>query len=221
MKPIISGNSVTKVADFNGTIPVQRGIFVINDVIYANAGGYIVSIGDRYKTSYAVNQLTYFSNTGYSGVLAYNQLGDCFVGSSAASDGTVPCFNNINGGATSGSARFSDYYPDVPSGKLARLKNVVIEYDTVLTADASNGNMSMVISTDANSGSYTLIANKASVAIPLINRFTRDVSENILGASTASFTSFQILISWNAGSGGSAPRISRISVEYEFIEAKN
>lgn len=219
---VISGNSVDKVADYDGTIPNNRGIVVLNEVIYTNSGGQIITIGDRFKKdTYPVNHISDFSGVGYSGVLAYNEIMTCFMGSSATSAGTTPVFNNINNGLASGSCRVPLYYPDFPTGKIGRIKYVYVEYYKPLTAGGTNGNFSLVLNTDLGSGSYTLIANKSSVTIPLINRISRTTSNLIINANNASFTCFDLLMSWVASTNGDSPTISSISVEYELLEVTN
>ena len=54
---VVSGNSLIEIASFDGTIPINRGVTVINDIIYINAGGKILSIGDKYRKSGAINNV--------------------------------------------------------------------------------------------------------------------------------------------------------------------
>lgn len=219
---VISGNSVVKVADFSGTIPNQRSVVVLNDVIYLNAGGLVVSVGDRYSESTAVNTVAVFGNSGFSGVLKYNELQTCLMGSSSASDGTGPVFNNINNGYGGGNARSTVVYPEFPEGKLGRVKSVTIQYYQPLAAGGTNGNFSFQVVTDSNTGTYTILANQSSVTAPVTKKYTRTSAGAILNASVASFSGVSWLISWNEASpGGVSPSISKIIIEYELLELKN
>lgn len=205
---IISGNSTRKVADWDSTIPSQRGVVVINEVVYMNCGGQLITVGDRYSGGYAVNHIANFEKLGVSGVLFYNDTSSCFTGSS--SDGT-PCFNNFNNGKGAGQCKTFMIYPDFPFGKIGRVMEVNIEYDRSLAAGGTNGDMSAVLSADASTESKTFIANLSSVAVPLVKKYQQATNGDSISMP---FSAIDVLLSWNTSSGGSSPGIARVFIDY-------
>lgn len=219
---VVSGNSVTKVGDYTGSQPANRGVVVLNDVIYINSAGSVIAVGDRYtKNTYPINTVAVFSNSGFSGVLIYNKLRACLMGSSAASDGTAPCFNNLDNGMGGGSCTTTLFFPETPFGKVVKVSAVTVHYYQPLAAGGTNGNISLTLSVDSNTATYLLLANVSSVTVPLVKRITRTTAGLLLNASVASCSAFQLQFSWNSSTGGSSPQVSRVVVEYDLLEAKN
>ena len=219
---VVSGNSVTKVGDYTGSQPTNRGVVVLNDVIYINSAGSVITVGDRYtKNVYPINTISIMSNNGFSGVLAYNQVRTCLMGSSGAADGTAPCFNNLDNGKGAGDCRTTLYSPNMPFGKVGKIQSITVEYYVALAAGGTNGNFSLTISVDSNNATYLVVANQSEVTQPLTKRYTRTTSGTLLNASVASFSAFQLAFSWNSSTGGSSPLVSRVIVEYDLLEAKN
>lgn len=211
---VLSGSSVEKLADFDGVIPLNTGVVVVNDVIYLNAGGKIIAVGNKYmKGSRAVTHIATFSQPGTSGAMFYNTTGPYLAGSAAQS--TSYCFNNINNGHGSASAVTYYFSPEFAPGKMGKLKAISVEFEKPLAAGGTNGNLSMSIATDANSESRTFIANKSSVVVPLMKRYTLSTT----GLELPTFCTFRITTSWAGSTAGVSPAISRILVEYDTINS--
>ena len=215
----ISGNTVTKVADYYyGGQPTNRGVVVANDVIYINAGGYITTIGDRFTPSNATNNIALIngSNVGYSGVLLFNQLRTCLMGSTAATAGSSPSFHNMDNGYSNGEIKYPFVFPPFPSGKRGIIRTVEIEY---YSTNDGTGTFTLQVDIDNGSATYTVINAESTIALPLVKRKTRTSAGDILGASFGSFTSIRPSFTWAAGT--TSPLVSRLSIEYDLIETTN
>lgn len=209
---VISGSSVTKVADFNGTAPTNRGIQVINDIIYMNAGGKILAMGNSFKKSFAINHLFTTSATGTSGALLYVDLITGFI----ASAGTSQCVNAIysnNGAGTCEIKTFFDHL-DLPYNKLGRVTDIYVRYANPLVAGGTNGTFSLFLSTDNTTQSATIINALSSVAIPLKKRYGLTTSSGVL----PTFSSVGFFASWAASTAGASPAIVSIEINYELID---
>ncbi len=207
---IISGNTVTKIADFDGVLPTQRGVVTESDIIYLNCGGYINTVGDRFtKNSYAINQIAAFSNVGTSGVLIYNALQSCLLG--ASSDGTH-AFENINNTPGAGSCRTPLFTPDFPLDKMGRIRSVTIEYYQPIAASGTNGNITVALQVDSVTQA-PLVSSLSSVVSPLLKKYSIPTS-----GVFPQFVGVEILINWNASTGGDSPSISKIMIDYELVD---
>jgi len=218
---IISGNQVTKLADFDGVMPVDNGTVVLGDMFYMNCGGKILSCGDKYMSGndYFMNNVAILSANGISGVLAWNALRDCFMGSSS---GGTPCFNNIGNGLDSGGCSTPFYYPEIPFGKIAKIKAVQVEFYTEVAQAGANGNLTFAIGVDNYTGLYTIFTNLSSVSLPLRKRYTRTATANtLINASFASGTCFNLIFNWGQSTSGTSPTISSVAIEYDLLEIKN
>lgn len=216
---VITGNTVTKVADYyEGSQPTNRGVVVANDLIYINSGGYVTTVGDRFIKSNAVNNIALIngSNVGSSGFLLFNQLRTCLLGSTAASNGASPSVHNLDNGYSNAEVKYPFVFPPFPEGKRGNIKNVEIEYYS--TNDGS-GSFTLQIDIDNGSATYTIVSAESSVTLPLVKRKTRVTSGDIVGASFGSFTSLRPSFSWVAGT--SSPLVSRLSIEYDLLETTN
>jgi len=216
---VITGNSVTKVADYyEGGQPTNRGVVVANDVIYINSGGYITAIGDRFAKGNATNNIALINgtNVGYSGVLLFNQLRSCLMGSTAASNGTSPSFHNMDNGFSNADVKYPFVFPPFPTGMRGSVKNVEIEY---YTTNSGTGAVTVQFDIDNGSATYTIVNAESTIGLPLVKIKTRTSSGDITGASFGSFTSIRPSLSWTAGT--TSPQISRISIEYSLIATTN
>jgi len=212
---MISGTSTRKVADFDGTIPAQRGVVVVNGVVTMNAGGQIITVGDKYAGGEAVNFIAGLERTGVSGVLFYNSTNTCFTGSSYGD--SFPCFNNLSNGKGPGQVKTFSVYPDFGVNKVGRIKGIFIEYAKPLAASGTNGDMSAVLTTDNASVSSTFIANVNTIALPLVKQYAQPLD----GSFFPQFSSVALTLSWNAaGNGGESPGIARLWIDY-LIEDVN
>lgn len=210
---VISGTSLVKLADFDGTLPRQRGIVVENEIIYMNCGGRIISVGDKTMKSNAINNIGNFSSATTSGVLFYNfsnTTQPCFTGSTSID--TTYYFGNLNNGMASGSYRSTYFTPDFPLNMQGKIKAVYVQYDRTLTAGGSNGDITIQLVVDLTT-TVTIVANKSSVAVPLIKRHSLDASN----ANFPQFSGFEVLFNWNAGTAN-APCIAKLIIEYEDVQ---
>ena len=214
---MITGNTVTKVADFSGISPIQRGVYVANDVLYINSGGRIITVGNPYqKGSNVVNYIGAFRNETTSGVIDYSFIGSCLMGGSSA--GGTHSFNTMNGFQYDGQAVAQGYYfqPDLPYGKIARIKSVVVEFYSIVTANANNGSLTINMRTNFSPGTAKRVVNLLDSVDTIIKRYTYSNT----GESFQSFTSISPQFIWETtlGSDGVVPLISKLSVDYELLE---
>jgi len=213
---VISGNQVTKIADFDGTIPVNRGIVVLNDIIYMNAGGRLLAMGDKFEESYAINYLNLASANGLSGTLQYADIISGFIISSATSPGVAPCINTINSnnGIGAGSVKTFFVNPEFPYGKTGRVISVIVEYYQALSASGNNGTLTLQLTTDTSSTTHTVISALSSVELPLTKRYTQTTAAGKLPA----FSTLGWFAQWASSTTGNSPTISRIEIEYIIEE---
>lgn len=215
---VVTGNSVTTVASFNGVIPIHRGAVVVNDIIYLNAGGKVITVGDRYEESKAVNHISSFRVTGASGVLFYNTSITNINLTGSASDGSTSYqFNHLNSLKGDANCSTPGYSPIFPPGKIGRVKFIEIEYYQIMTYAASNGDVSLSLATDSGQTNTLIVSAVDTVDRPLIKRYTRGTAGEIL----PKFATFSLSLSWNTSAGTDSPTISRIVVDYELLEIKN
>jgi len=205
---MISGNSVTKLADFDGTAPANRGIVVINDIIYLNAGGKIIAMGDKYKKSYDINHLYSTSQQGTSGALLWTDLQQGFV----ASAGVTPCLNIMQSSNGTGDGNLKTFYfdPEFDYMKIGRVKSVTVKYYGLCTAGA--GTMSLQLFTDNSSTSSLVINALDTVALPLQKRY----SQTTAGAPLPSFSTVALSLVWPTV--GASPVVSTVELEYELLD---
>jgi hypothetical protein len=212
---VISGTTVTKIADWDGIIPVLRGVVVANDVLYLNCGGEIVSVGDRYIKSNAVNHIGTLRNAGVSGGLFYDPASSSLVLWGGTSASTTYSFTGLGlNGLGAGECGTFSVFPPFPVGKIGKISSVVVEYTKPLAANANNGQLTLLIK--VNSGETTAIIEnaKASVTSPL----TRKYSVTTAGANLPQFTSLELFMSWATSSSASAPIVSRVTIEYDHVD---
>lgn len=216
---VISGNQVTKIADFDGTIPINSGVVVLNDIIYMNAGGKILAMGDKYRKSYDINHIYSTSATGISGILAYADLITGFIASSATAVSTAPCVNTIysNNGMGAGGAKTFFFDPEFGYNKIGRVMSIIVRYYDVLASSGGNGSMSLALNIDNNTTSHTIISALSSVVLPLSKKYNQTTSAGKLPLfSTIGWTS--TWISSTGGSGSLSPIISGVDIEYVIEE---
>ena len=208
---VLSGSTVENIADFDGTMPINSGIVVINRMIFLNAGGKIIAVGNKYVKSNAVNHIATLSQNGTSGILFYNTAASLLAGSAAS--GASYCFNNINNGAGSGSAVTYYFDPQFAPGKRGKAKSIIIEYEKPIAAGGTNGNVSISLGFDTNSQTRTIVANKSSVVVPLVKRYLYSTT----GEPMPEFNTFRFTFSWAASTNGVSPTISRVIFEYDDV----
>jgi hypothetical protein len=214
----ITGNTVKTIASWNGSAPINRGIVVNDEMVHMNCGGRIISVGSIYKQGNMVNNLASFplvSGT-LGGCLFYRPLGDNLCGS--VTDNGTHYFQRTtaDNSTNTGSVYFPQLVPDFPFGKRGRITHVEVEYYTPLTAAATNGTFTLTLLSD-NTTTSTVISAKNDVVVPLGRRYTRDTS----GAILPHFNTLVMGCSWGAGTVGLAPRINKISIEWELVEITN
>ncbi len=212
---VISGNQVTKIADFDGTIPVNRGVVIQNDIIYMNAGGRLLAMGDKYRKSYAINYLNLASASGISGVLQYAELITGFVLSSATAASTAPCINTIyvNNGMGAASCKTFFVNPNFPYDKVGRVRSVIVEYYQELAA-GNNGALTMQLITNNSATTHTVISGMSTVSLPLQRKYNQITS----GGKLPAFSTIGWQASWTTSTTASSPQICRVEIEYELEE---
>lgn len=202
---MISGNSLIKYADFDGVLPLNRGILVANDVLYLNSGGKIITIGDKFVSSRALNNICTTSQSNISGIVVFNYSLNCLLASGG--NGSNYSINNFNGNFDSGFAYPYSYQPSFPSGFMGKIKYVQIEYKSPV---AGSGVLSLQVLTDDNLVSTQILLNLDTVTRPLVKRYYVDIN----GLSLPNFNTIGLYFLW--GSGTDAPTISSVSVEYDY-----
>lgn len=208
---LVAGNSLTEIASFDGTIPTNRGVLVINDIIYMNAGGKILSIGDKFKRGTSINHVYTTSDTGPSGCLLYSDL----IGGFIASSGATPAVNTIfsNNGSSVGSVRTFFFDPSFGYGKQGRVKSVVVKYYDVLAAHGSNGTLTMNLNINNNTTQALIINGLSSVALPLVKKYSLTTAGGVLPM----FSTIGFSLAWTASTVG-IPVVSKIEIEYELVD---
>lgn len=209
---VVTGISTTKIADFNGTIPIQRGIVPANDILYLNCGGRILAYGNKYSEDNAINWVGTCSNPSASGFLAYNWTNQSLMAASTT------CMNNFdNAGTDNGFANSFYYEPPLPPLKRARLKYIQIIFPYSISPNVSNGSITFSVNTDY--GTTTNIINAAtSMPAPI----TRKYSYSSTGTALPEFNSIGIGISWVASTLSlGIPYISKVIAEYQIVEVKS
>lgn len=207
---VITGISTTKIVDFDGQTPIQRGVVVADDILYMNSGGKILSYGDRYNKSDAINHIASCGVTGVSGFLAYNFSNSSLMGSAnnGTSTSVVDDFNNA--GTDGGSLTSFSYQLPLPHQKRARIVSVQIQYYQTLATNAGNGTLSMDLITDFGT-STNLLSNVSSIALPLIKKYLYNSDNSPLPHCTT--------IGWSMTFTGPTttgiPTISQVQIEYE------
>lgn len=219
---IVTGISTKKIGDFDGIAPCQRGVLTADDLIYINSGGKIISLGDKFEESQAVNHIASCRTSGVSGIVDWNYQtnGGTLMASSsngAAGVGT-PSFNNLNQASGLGSAYGFYFQPQFPIGKEGRIKTVQIDFFSALAASGNNGNLTLDLSVDYGANSTQVLTNLASVVTPLLKRYTLSST----GTPFPRFSSIAPQFSWNPASLSAvspySPQIASLTVEYENIE---
>ena len=212
---IVTGNSVTKIADFAGTVPIHRGVYVANDIFYINSGGKIISVGDKFnKNSNVVNHIGTFRNASLSGIINYSFITSVLMGGS--SDGTHS-FNTMNGFAYDGQAIATSFYfqPDLPIGKTARVKSVQVEYYAATAFHAQNGNLTINLRTDFSATSTRVVYLLTDVD-KAIKRYTN--ASNGVPFPIFSALGIQIIYEATTGASGDVPLVASMTAEYELLE---
>lgn len=216
---VISGGSVLRIADFDSTVPVLRGVVTSNDVIYLNCGGEIVTVGDRYTKGYAVNHIGTLASSGVSGGLFYDAQPATnspeiilWGGTSASTTYTFSCIGNVNG-LGAGNCRSFSYTPPFPEGKMGKMTMIHVEFSQKLATSASNGAFTLTLYPDSQTA-YTIIDSIKVVSLPLAKRYFSTST----GGQLPEFTSFEWLASWTASVSASyySPIISKISFHYDL-----
>jgi len=211
---VITGISTTKLADFDGIAPVNRGILVADDVLYMNAGGSILTYGDKYNRSSAINHLNTCSVSGVSGWLAYNYTNSQLMASSSAGSTTAAMNNFGDAGTSSGSMFGFSYELDLPNDKRARVTTVRIKYYAPVTANVNNGTFSINLITDYGVGNNNVINAITSLAAPL----TKKYKYTSTGGPLPTFTSIALQIIYTASTISGVPLVSRLEIDYEDLD---
>ena len=185
-----------------------------------NVGGRLLAVGDKFSTSNAINQIATASNSGGSGTgsgaLIYADIATGFV--IASNDGT-PCVNLIYSSNGTATATANTFYfdPEFVYGKVGRIRSVTVKYGKVLASAGAgvNGSLSLSLLVDGGATTYTVVNGLASVAAPLVKKYTLTTSAGVLPM----FSSCAFQLSWVTGTGaGSAPTISKVEIEYELVD---
>lgn len=216
---LISGNSVRKVADFDGIPPLMRGVVVANDVLYMNCGGEIVAIGDRFSETrglHPTNHIGSFRSAGVSGGMFYDAGTTSNLvlwgGTSASTTYTLTSVSGSNGHGD-GNCRTFSYFPTFPTGKIGKITSVTIQYGKTLIAGGTNGTFSLFLFPD-DLVTYTIINAISSVSNPLTKKNLHGLTDVVY----PQFNSFELYFQWVAGTGGLSPTVSRVMVEYDHVD---
>lgn len=210
----ITGISTTKLCDFDGTIPNQRGVLVADTVLYMNAGGRIITYGDKFNNSDAVNYISTCNSNGVSGFLSYNFSNSSLMASSSTGASTSSIQNFDNAGFDSATIIGDSYQINLPYGKRARVKSVLIQYQGTVIANGSNGNFTLTLNTDFASVSTTVIANVSSIATPLIKKYLYTSANGTL----PNFTTIALSMAFAQATNSAIPLPSSIELEYEDLD---
>lgn len=208
---VLSGNSVQKLADFGAfaDAPTARGVVIVDDLIYINSAGNLVTYGNKYRPSSAINSIATIGTGTTSGVLFWNEINSCFAGSA----GTQQFYNINNGHGTAGLRGYA-YPVPLSFGKIARLAEVRVQFYSTLSAGGTNGTYTLQLSLDLNtSGLLTVINGLSSVSIPLIKKYTQDT---LSVQFNQQFTLISPIMSWVASTGGTSPQVSRLEIDYKI-----
>lgn len=216
----ITGNTVKTLASWNGSgnVPINRGITTNGDMVYMNCGGRIISVGSIYKQGYMINNIVSLPIVSgpLSGCLLYLPTYERLCGS--VTDNAVHYLQkqSYTLGNSTALAKFPLLTPEFPFGKRGRITHIDVEYFTPLTAAGTNGTFTLTTKVD-NTTTSTIVSEKNDVVVPLGRRYTMDTS----GAILPHFNCLEVNCSWAAGTGGFAPRINKISIEWELVEITN
>lgn len=207
---VITGISTTRIFDFDGVIPLQRGIVVADDVLYLNAGGKILAYGDKYAKSSAVNHIGTCTNASSSGFLLYDFTDSALVASSDnnVSTGSLNNFGSV-GTDSASMTSFSLQLP-LPHGKRARIVSVQVQYYQTLATNAGNGTLAMSLITDFVT-TTSLLSSVSSVDNPLIKKYLYTAS----GAPLPHCTTLGWSMTFTGPSTTGTPFISQVQIEYE------
>lgn len=206
---VVTGNSVTKIADFDGALPVQRGTLVANDVLYINSGGKVITIGDQYNPANSVNHIASASQVGLSGALVYNYTLFCLF--TSGGNGSTYSVNNMNNNYDRGTAYPFAYQPQFPTGYIGKVKAVEIEFFKTLTATDSTGDLTLQLQTDFHTVQTVILTNLGAIAIPLKKRYYLSST----GGTLPTFSTIGLQAQWNGGAD--LPLISSVAIEYDDI----
>lgn len=207
---VITGISTTKIVDFDGVIPIQRGIVVADDVLYMNSGGKILAYGDKYNKSNAINHIATCSVSNTSGFLIYN-FGNTNLTSSSDDNASTASLNNFDSAGTdAGSLTSFNFQLPLPHGKRARVVSVQIQYYQTLDANASNGSLAMSLITDFGT-TTSLLSGVTSIATPLIKKYLYTAA----GTPLPHCTTLGWSMTFTGPSTTGTPFISQVQIEYE------
>ena len=212
---VISGISTTKLADFDGIAPSMRGISVADTVLYMNAGGKIISCGDRFNPkSYAINNISTCDLTGTSGFLWYNVANSASNISLAASGGLS--IDNFDHNGTD-NATINSSFLQVPFAPqtVGKIKNIQVNYYNGLAVNGGNGAFSLLFGFEYQTPATTVVNALTSVVASsniLTKKYLWDSSNNPFPY----FTSLAPKMIWTASTTG-VPLVSSIQVEYDDI----
>lgn len=214
----ITGNTVKTLASWDTSLPINRGVMPIGDILYMNCKGKIITIGSNYKSGYMVNHIASLTGSSGGGALLYNPIGNLpsIVGSSyttgAPSTYYVQNLSDTNSSLGAGFCSFPMCMPDFPPGKRGRISSVDIRYFEPIASTGGTFTFSLKID---NSTTYVITASD-TVTAPLSRRYTRTSTNTTLPL----FSTFQPTCEWVTATGKS-PALVDFTVNWELIEITN
>lgn len=215
---VLSGNSVRKVFDFGlyTDLPTYRGVVVQDDILYMNCAGKLITYGNRYEPSNAINYIGTVGTGTTSGVLFWSEISSCFAGSA----GTQQFYLiNKNGNGHGAGKAYGFAYPlSLPQDKIARMVEARVWYYSSLSAGGTNGQFSLSFNFDLVANPTGVVSNLSSVSTPLIKKYTQDTASVQLNKQ---FSLIQPYFDWSAGSGGNSPQVAKVEVDYILEELNN
>lgn len=209
---LFNGSTFERLASFDGTIPIYRGVDILSDEIMWNSAGTIFSYAERSKgKGFKMNKIALASGTS-SGFLKtmINSVATSgqYVSSGATTSGGLQFYNTT---AFSASSNMTTIYTKVPTqeGQINRLKSIELR---LWTLGAASQTLTLNINMIGGAvGQYTILSDTFFTSKYNYQYFT-DVNSAPLG----DFTRIGIQMSWSA-TVGTPPLVDTIIGHYEPI----
>lgn len=207
---ILAGGKFEAKAYWSGSLPVNGGVEIQNNLILWQSGGLVYGYGLR-DSEFPLGFFQFSRGTGTTaGLLRSFIVGDLYISSGAGTSGGLERFVNY---AASANFQSMTAYPNFPKSKRGRITEVRVTFFSI-----ASGGRSLEISVVTNGGQTTTTIATAITSVTtanMIRRYIRDTSN----AAFPVFSDLRIHLVWESGSGATdAPGTVKVEVFFEPVD---